>query len=98
VAFGIFAMKLIEKMIANRINVAFLLLLLLMASYTPLVFLNGILKILFPLFVGVSLIFWLIYSSIGKKKLVIDGLISKSHSDMVYFIYIFYLLFRLLIL
>ena len=81
-------MKLIEKMIVNRMNVASLLFLFLMASCTLLAFFNGNdydmgLEILFPLFVGVLLIFWLVYSSIGKKKLVADGLISKNHSDMV---------------
>lgn len=76
-------MKLWQSLIAHRLNVSFLLLLLLMASCIPFALLDKIHLVTLPITVSLVLIFWLIYSSFAKKNLIKQKLIKENHSDIV---------------
>lgn len=75
-------MKFVEKMIANRMNVAFLLLLLLMASAGVFAASNNLLLLVAPVIVAVIMIWWLVYSSTEKEKLIHKGEVPESHADL----------------
>ncbi len=75
-------MKFVEKMIANRMNVAFLLLLLLMASVIVFAVSNNVILLIGPVVVAGIMIWWLVYSSTAKEKLINKGVVPESHTDL----------------
>ena len=75
-------MKLVEKMIANRMNVAFLLLLLLMASAIVFAISNNLILLIGPVVVAGIMIWWLLYSSTAKEKLIKNGVVPKNQTDI----------------
>jgi len=74
-------MKFVEKMIANRMNVAFLLLLLLMVSAGVFAASNNLILLIGPVVVAGIMIWWLAYSSTAKEKLINKGLVPKNQTD-----------------
>lgn len=77
----IIVMKLLDKMVQNRMNVAFVLFLLLMASCIFSAKTNGISAIIPPLIGASSIVFWLVYSSIRKTRLIKNKIITSKHRD-----------------
>jgi hypothetical protein len=76
-------MRLKQVLIANRMNVSFLLLLILMISCAPLIFFNETVWVIIPFVIALLLIAWIIYSSIEKNNLVEAKVFSDNHSDFV---------------
>lgn len=76
-------MRLKQVLTANRMNVAFLLLLILMVSCTLLIFFYETVWIIIPFAIALLLIAWIVYSSIEKNNLVEAKTIPKNHSDFV---------------
>ena len=78
------SIKIGEKLIANRMNVAFVLFLCLMASCIVSSFIeNQFISLLLPLFTSTILIFWLAYSKKEKAKLINNNKLSSNYSDFL---------------
>ncbi len=75
-------MKFVERMIANRMNVAFLLLLLLMASAIVFAASSNLILLIGPVVVAGIMIWWLVYSSTAKKKLINKGVVPENQTDL----------------
>lgn len=76
-------MNIKQSLIANRMNVSFILLIVLMLSCAPLVLSNEIVWAGIPVTVAILLVVWIIYSSIAKQKMIENEIISNNHSDIV---------------
>ena len=74
-------MRLKQFLITNRMNVSFFLLLILILSCIPLIFINDIGWLIIPIVVALLLVVWVVYSSIAKNNLIEAEVIPKNHSD-----------------
>ncbi len=72
-----------EKLIANRTSVAFILFLAILVSFSPTVFLGDEKWTIIPLCLLALPIFWLVYSSFVKNKLLRDGTITDANKDFI---------------
>ncbi len=72
-----------QSLITNRINVAFILIIVLILSCIPLLLLNEIFWGCIPVTVVMLLVFWIIYNSKAKQKMIENGIISDNHIDIV---------------
>ncbi len=77
----IILMRLLDKMVQNRMNVAFVLFILLMVSCIFPAKINDIIAIVPPSIIALLIIFWLVYSSIRKTELIKNKIITSKHRD-----------------
>ncbi len=75
-------MNIKQSLIVNRMNVSFILLIILMLSCIPLVLFDEIVYGIIPVPVAMFLVFWIIYSSKAKKKMIKNKIISNNYSDI----------------
>lgn len=76
-------MTIIEKIIANRMSVAFILFLAILVSFAPTVFLGEDKWLIISLLLVLFLISWLVYSTMAKKRLLNEGAIPKDKIDFI---------------
>ncbi len=72
-----------EKLIVNRMAVAFLLFLVILVSFAPTVFLGEDKWLIIPLLLVLLLVLWLVYSSMAKKSLLNESAIPKDKTDFI---------------
>ncbi len=72
-----------EKLVAHRIDIAFIMFVIILVSFAPTIFLDDDRWTIIPLFLLSLLIIWLVYSSIAKNKLVREGTISDVNTDFI---------------
>jgi type IV secretory pathway VirB6-like protein len=72
-----------EKLIANRMSVAFILLISILASLSPTLFLGKDIFLIIPLLLLLLLISWLVYSSLVKKRLIDNAKIREDIKDFI---------------
>ncbi len=72
-----------DKLIVNRLTVAFILFCVILVSFAPAVFLGDDTWTVIPFFLAGLLALWLVYSYILKKKLLTDGTVTAANKDFI---------------